>query len=114
MRQFFITENVKTRMIHGAIGIYFLTLAAVIISLLCSSCEASLPVVSGSESERPFFEKADFNATIPSPETIIGHRIGEKAVRYDVLVRYLEALAQSSQRVKLTSYGESHKGRRLY
>ena len=77
--------------------------------------------MSGSESERPFFvlgtpygEKADFNAAIPSPETIIGHRIGEKAVRYDVLVRYLEALVQSSQRVKLTSYGESHKGRRLY
>ena len=101
-------------MVHGAIGIYFLRLAAIIISLLCSSCEASVPVVSGSESERSFFEKADFNAAIPSPETIIGHRIGEKAVRYDVLVRYLEALAQSSERVKLTSYGESHKGRRLY
>ncbi|MHC4437171.1 MAG: M14 family metallopeptidase [Planctomycetota bacterium] len=114
MRQFFITENVKTRMVHEAIGIYFLTLAAVVISLLCSSCQASLPVVSGSESEKPFFEKADFDAVIPSPETIIGHRIGEKAVRYDTLVRYLEALDQSSERVKLTSYGQSHKGRRLY
>jgi len=114
MGQYFITENVKTRMVHRAIGIYFLTLASVVISLLCSSCEASVPVVSGSESERPFFEKADFNAAIPSPETIIGHRIGEKAVRYNALVRYLESLAQSSQRVKLTGYGESHKGRRLY
>jgi len=114
MRQFFKMENVEMRMVHGAIGIYFLTLGAAVISLFCSSCEASVPVVSGSESERPFFEKADFNPAIPSPETVIGHRIGEKAVRYDTLVRYLEALAQSSQRVRLTSYGESHKGRRLY
>jgi len=101
-------------MVHGAIGIYVLTLGAAVISLFCSSCEAIVPVVSGSESERPFFEKADFNPAIPSPETVIRHRIGEKAVRYDALVRYLEALAQSSQRVRLTSYGESHEGRRLY
>ena len=107
-------EYMKTKMAHGAIGIYFLTLVAAVISLFCSSCEASVPAVSGSKSERPFFEKVDFNAAIPSPQTVIGHRIGEKAVRYDMLVRYLEVLAQSSQRVRLASYGESHKGRRLY
>jgi len=101
-------------MAHGAVGIHLLTLAGALIGLFCSSCEASMPAVSGSESERPFVEKADFDAAIPSPEKVIGHRIGEKAVRYDVLVRYLEALAQSSQRVRLTSYGQSHKGRRLY
>ena len=107
-------ENVKIKIVRGAIGIYFLTLGTAVISLFCSSCEASVPVVSGSDSERPFFEKVDFNPAIPTPETIIGHRIGEKAVRYDVLVRYLEVLAQSSGRASLTSYGKSHKGRRLY
>jgi len=98
-------EYVKTKMAHGAISIYFLTLIAAVISLFCSSCEASVPAVSGSKSERPFFEKIDFNVAIPSPQTIIGHRIREKAVRYDMLVRYLEVLAQSSQRVRLASYG---------
>ena len=101
-------------MVHGAIGIYFLRLAVVVITLLCSSCEASVPVVSGSESEKPFFEKADFNPSIPSPETIIGHRIGEKAVRYDPLIRYLEALASSSDRITMKPYGKTHEGRTLF
>ncbi len=86
-------EYMKTKMANGAIGIYFLTLVAAVISLFCSSCEASVPAVSSSKSERPFVEKVDFNAAIPSPQTVIGHRIGEKAVRYDMLVRYLEVLA---------------------
>jgi len=114
MWQFPKTKDLKTRMFHGTIGTQLLTLATAAISLLCGSCQASAPVVSGSESERPFFEKADFDPAIPSPETVIGHRLGEKAVRYDTLVRYLEALAQSSRRVRLASYGQTHKGRKLY
>ncbi|MHC4068134.1 MAG: M14 family zinc carboxypeptidase [Planctomycetota bacterium] len=106
MRQFFKTENLKTRMDHGAMGIYFLTLGVAVISLFCFSCEASV-------SERPFFEKADFNPAIPSPETVIGHRVGEKAVRYDPLMRYLEALAASSDRITMNPYGKSHEGRTL-
>ena len=103
------TGNAKTRMVHCAIRIYFLTLVAAVISLFCSRCEASVPIVSGSESERPFFEKADFNPSIPSPETVMGHMIGEKAVRYDALVRYLQALAESP-RVSLSTYGQTHMG----
>ncbi|UCC23209.1 MAG: hypothetical protein JSW23_03915, partial [Planctomycetota bacterium] len=114
MRQSFKTENLKTRADRGTIGIYFLTLAVAIIGLFCSSCEAGVPVGSASDSERSFFETADFDPAIPAPETVIGYRIGDKAVRYDELVRYLETLAQSSRRVSLTSYGKSHKGRVLY
>jgi len=44
----------------------------------------------------------------------MGHSIGEQAVHYAPLVRYMEVLAQSSPRVTLTSYGESHKKRKLY
>ncbi len=44
MRRFFKMENVKTRMAHGAIGIYFLTLAASVISLFCSDCWKLLPI----------------------------------------------------------------------
>ncbi|MHC4193668.1 MAG: M14 family zinc carboxypeptidase [Planctomycetota bacterium] len=113
MRQFFKTENVKTRADHSTIGIYFLTLAAAIISLFCSSCEAGVPVVSASESEKPFFETADFDPAVPAPETVIGYRVGEKAVRYDPLMRYLEALAASSDRITLKPYGKTHEGRTL-
>ncbi len=100
-------------MVHGAIGIYLLTSAVAVVSLFCSSCQASAPAGSGSELESPFFEKADFDAAIPSPETVIGHRIGEKAVRYDPMMRYLEALAASSDRITMNPYGKTHEGRTM-
>ena len=114
MKNLFKMEFLKTRMGHGALGIHLITLAGAFISVFCSSCRASMATVSGNESARPFVEEADYDATIPTPETVIGHGIGDKAVRYDALLRYLEALARSSQRVTLTKYGESHKGRMLY
>lgn len=103
-----------TRQGHRPVQSCFLMLIAVITGFSCSSCEASAYTASSSQPERPFFKQADFNTALPHPETIIGHEIGEKAVRFAGLVRYLEALAQSSQRVTLAHYGESHKGRRLY
>ncbi len=51
---------------------------------------------------------------IPAPASIIGHPIGEGAVRYEALVRYLEALDKSSDLVTLTRYGATHEGRALY
>jgi len=107
-------ENLETRAIRGVVGVYVLALAAATTILLCSSCRARAAVASESESQKPFFENVDFDAAVPSPEAVIGHRIGEKAVRYDTLVRYIEALVQSSPRLRLASYGQSHKGRRLY
>jgi len=89
-------------------------LAGAVIGLSCSSCEASANTAFDSQPTNPFFEQANFDTAIPRPETVIGHGIGERAVRFDGLVRYMEALAQSSKRVTLAHYGESHKGRRLY
>ncbi|MHC4535630.1 MAG: hypothetical protein ACYS6K_16900, partial [Planctomycetota bacterium] len=89
MRQFSQKDYMKTKMALGAVDFYFLTLVVAVISLFCSSCEASVSTVSDSKSERPFFENVDFNPAILKPQTVIGHRIGEKAVRYDILVRYL-------------------------
>ena len=51
---------------------------------------------------------------VPTPETIIGHAMGDGAVRYQPLVRYLDALADASPLVSLTPYAESHEGRTLY
>ena len=55
-----------------------------------------------------------FDPSIPTPESILGHPIGDGAVRYAPLVRYLHALADASPRVTLTPYGETHEGRTLY
>ncbi|MFH1111341.1 MAG: M14 family metallopeptidase [Planctomycetota bacterium] len=52
--------------------------------------------------------------SVPTPESVIGHGVGSGAVRYDMMVRYLQALADASPYVILTPYAESHEGRTLY
>jgi len=82
--------------------------------LLLGSCKASAQEHLSSQTQTPFVEQADLNSAIPVPESIIGHAIGSEAVRYPVLVRYLQALAKASDRVTLTDYGQTHEGRTLY
>ena len=61
-----------------------------------------------------FVDPAALDATVPAPADYIGHPVGEHAVRYEPLVRYLNALADASPLVTLTPYAESHEGRTLY
>jgi len=51
---------------------------------------------------------------IPTPESVLGHEIGDGAARYEAMERYLHALAESSPLATLAPYGESHEGRTLY
>ena len=52
--------------------------------------------------------------SVPTPESIIGHRVGDGAARYDDVERYVRALADASPLVTLTEYATSHEGRKLY
>ena len=61
----------------------------------------------------PFVDPATIDPKIPPPSSIIGHEVGEKAVRYDPLMRYLEKLAASSDRITLNPFGKTHEGRTL-
>jgi hypothetical protein len=61
----------------------------------------------------PFVDPATLDPSIPTPSSAIGHEVGEKAVRYDPMMRYFEALAASSDRIVLKPYGETHEGRTL-
>jgi len=55
----------------------------------------------------------DLDADIPTPESIIGHLVGSRAVRYEALLRYLIALDEASDLVTITEYARSHEGRAL-
>ncbi|MFH1715808.1 MAG: M14 family metallopeptidase, partial [Planctomycetota bacterium] len=82
--------------------------------LLLGSCSASEQAQLSGQPPAPFIETADYDRAIPSPESVIGHGVAERPVRYPALVRYLQALAESSDRVTITSYGRTHEGRELY
>jgi len=91
----------------------FHTLVSVIACLLLCSCQMS--VQAGTDKTKmPFFESENLDPSIPMPVSVVGYSVTEKAVRYPALVRYLQRLAEVSQRVTLTSYGQTHEGRTLY
>lgn len=61
-----------------------------------------------------FFQKyKPFNAEVPSPEAFLGYGIGEHHTRHDLIVAYLEKLAEVSDRASIHYYGKTHEGRKL-
>ncbi len=125
-------QAILMRPSQSGVHIYFSIVLAIVSCLFLGSCEAnaeaqlaSRPFLLGqaqtgkagslsSQTQTPFVEPADYNPDIPAPESIIGHAVAEKAVRYRVLIRYLQALAEASEQVTLTAYGKTHEGRALY
>ena len=78
------------------------------------SAAQSVPQPAPVDVQTMLLDPAAVNADIPTPASIIGHEIGDGAVRYDPAVRYLQALADASPLVTLTPYAETHEGRTLY
>ncbi|WP_299163724.1 M14 metallopeptidase family protein [uncultured Eudoraea sp.] len=54
-----------------------------------------------------------FNSNIPSPEEFLGYGIGERHTRHDLIVAYLQKLAELSDRASIHEYGKTHEGRKL-
>ncbi|MCH8556836.1 MAG: zinc carboxypeptidase [Balneolia bacterium] len=49
-----------------------------------------------------------YDESIPTPQEVLGFNIGEWHLRHDLGVRYLEAIAEASDRVTLHQYGRTH------
>ncbi len=61
-----------------------------------------------------FFKKYQpFNENVPSPEEFLGYGIGEHHTRHDLIVAYLQKLAEVSDRASLYQYGKTHEDRKL-
>ena len=52
-----------------------------------------------------------YNQKIPKPADIIGHEVGEWHVTHDKLVYYMQAIANSSDRITIENRGETYEGR---
>ncbi len=55
----------------------------------------------------------NYNQSIPTPESVIGHQVGEWLITHDKLVQYMEVLAAVSDRAVLQVYGYSYEKRPL-
>jgi hypothetical protein len=58
-------------------------------------------------------QDVQYNTSIPTPKSVIGHEVGEWHVTHDKLVQYMYALAKASNRVTLENRGETFEGRPL-
>jgi len=60
-----------------------------------------------------FEEYQPFNKEIPSPEEFLGYPIGEYHTRHDLVVAYMEKLAELSNKASLYVYGKTNENRKL-
>ncbi|MGB3463882.1 MAG: M14 family zinc carboxypeptidase, partial [Cyclobacteriaceae bacterium] len=77
-------------------------------------CAILLTISLAANSQDYFFGKyKPFNQEIPTPETFLGYPIGEQHTRHDMIVAYLEKLADLSDRATITYYGKTYENRKL-
>lgn len=58
-------------------------------------------------------EDVFYDTLIPTPQSVIGHQVGERHVSHDRLVAYMQALDKASDRISLEITGYTHEGRPL-
>jgi hypothetical protein len=82
--------------------------------MLKKLCIALVFMGTAAQAQDYYFKKFHpFNAEIPTPEAFLGYGIGEHHTRHDLIVAYLQKLAEVSDRATLQDYGKTHEGRRL-
>ena len=85
-----------------------------LVALATSVCVAATPSDSLGRPVHAYLP-ADtaFDASIPTPESVLGAQVGEWHVRPDQLVGYMQILAEKSPRVRLVETGRTHENRPL-
>ncbi len=90
------------------------SLASLALALLPLSLSLA-PVANGEEIQLSQYlpTGVEYDPAIPTPASVLGFEVGERHVRPDQLVRYMEVLAASSDRVTLEVTGQTHERRPL-
>ena len=71
-------------------------------------------IISQQKIELPMkFNNVNYDLSIPRPEEVMGHKIGERHTRTSQVIDYFEAIAGISDRVIIDDHAKSHEGRRL-
>jgi len=56
-------------------------------------------------------DTSNYNQSIPTPESVIGHQVGELHVSHDKLSHYVQEVSKHSDRVKLVNRGKTYENR---
>ena len=58
-------------------------------------------------------DDVQYNPSIPTPESVVGHDVGEWHITHDKLVQYMYAIAKASDRITIENRGETFEDRPL-
>ena len=56
-------------------------------------------------------DQSEYNKSIPTPLSVIGHEVGEFHISHDKLSHYVQEISRASNRVKLVNRGKSYENR---
>ncbi len=79
--------------------------------VLCTVCITSVSAQVSLDYYLP--EGISYDESIPTPESIIGHQVGEWHITHDKLLLYMNEIARVSDRAVLEPYGRTFEGRTL-
>ena len=89
--------------------VLLLLFATVALSLSNAVTAQSLPF----DLPVPYNTVARYDSSVPTPEEVIGHRIGSRHTTPSQVVAYFRAVANASDRVVLEVHGQTYEGRPL-
>lgn len=78
------------------------------IILFCTIFSAAAEIDRGKDI---FPTDVNYNPNIPRPADIIGHPLGHRVARHDLLVEYMRTLGEKSDRVMVETIAKTHEGR---
>jgi len=80
---------------------------------LCFIFSLACGLVSAQTSrDTPFYvEGISYDSSIPRPESVIGHPLGHRIARNDLLVQYMRTIAEISDRITVETIAHTHEGR---
>lgn len=76
---------------------------------------ATTNLFSQSQTELSYYLPQDiqYNPSIPTPQSVIGHEVGEWHITHDKLIEYMKALANASDRITMDARSQTFEGRPL-
>ena len=61
-----------------------------------------------------FHDEKNYSDTVPSPDELLGYRLGDRPARYNEIVNYIKTVADRSDKAILETHGSTYEGRQLY
>ncbi|OFI33575.1 peptidase M14 [Alteromonas lipolytica] len=80
---------------------------------LFALCASSVALAQGKTAAQYLPADVKLDPAIPTPESVIGFKVGDWHIRHDLLVNYMRRLADASDRVSLEVTGYTHEQRPL-